>query len=285
VSSSSPLSRIRAWAGDRERVGRASLRLGAVGVIAAIVVGISGWVLAGRAIDSVNSTIEPIGRIVVDVADSIAASQVLFDQTADAIESIESATRSAVRTTESVGDVLTQTAELAGGDIADSLDSAVDALPPIIATSRVIDGTMRALSLVGVDYDPDAPLDLALTDLETSLAPIPDQIRQQADLLAEVEDDLAGIAEDGRELSAILLETRLEMENARRVLSSASANAQAAAERIEEIESEVATYDALARTAAVAAAVALLVAASTPLLFGLYMTRGNPQDPDGQAAT
>ena len=50
---------------------------------------------------------------------SIAASQVLFDQTADAIESIESATRSAVRTTESVGDILTQTAELASGDIAD----------------------------------------------------------------------------------------------------------------------------------------------------------------------
>jgi chromosome segregation ATPase len=266
-------------------VGRAALRLGAVGVIAAIVVGISGWVLAGRAIDSVNSTIEPISRIVVDVADSIAASQVLFDQTTDAIESIESATRSAVRTTESVGEVLTQTAELAGGDIADSLDSAVDALPPIISTSRVIDGTMRALSLVGVDYDPDVPLDQALTDLETSLAPIPEQIRQQAELLAEVEDDLAGIAEDGRELSAVLLETRLEMENARRVLSSASANAQAAVERIEEIESEVATYDALARTAAVAAAVALLAAASTPLLFGLYMTRGSTQDPDGQAAT
>jgi len=261
------------------------MTLGMVGVIAAILVGIIGWVLAGRAVDSVNSTIEPFSRIVVDVADSISASQVLFDRTADAIESIESATRSAVRTTESVGDILTQTAELAGGDIADSLDSAVDTLPPLISTSRVIDGTMRALSLVGVDYDPDAPLDEALTDLETSLAPIPDQIRQQAALLAEVEGDLAGIAEDGRDLSAVLLETRLEMENARRLLTSASANAQAAVERIEDIESEVATYDTLARAAAVAAAVALLAAASTPLLLGLYLTRDAAQDPEGQAAT
>jgi methyl-accepting chemotaxis protein len=261
------------------------MRLGTVGVIAAILVGVIGWVLAGKAVDTVNSTIEPIGRIVVDVADSISASQVLFDQTADAVESIESATRSAVRTTESVGDILTQTAELARGDIANSLDSAVDTLPPLISTSRVIDGTMRALSLVGVDYDPDEPLDEALTNLENSLAPIPDQIRQQAALLAEVEGDLAGIAEDGRELSAVLLETRLEMEDARRVLTSASANAQAAVERIEDIESEIATFDALARAAAVAAAIALLAAASTPLLLGLYLTRDAAQEPEGQAAT
>jgi len=254
-------------------------------MIAALLVGITGWILAGRAIESVTSTIEPISRIVVDVSDSIQASLVLFDQTADAIESIESATRSAVRTTDSVGDIITQTAELAGGDIADGLDSAIETLPALISTSRVIDRTMRALSLVGVDYDPESPLDEALTDLETSLSPIPGQIRTQSELLRAVEADLAGIAEDGRRLSAVLLETRLEMEDARRVLTSASANAEAAVERIGEIESEIATYDALGRATAVAAAVALLVAASTPLLVGLYMTRSTAQEPDGQAAT
>lgn len=279
------MARLRAWADDRERVGRALMRLGIVGLIAALVTGVTGWILAGRAIESVASTIEPIGRIVVDVSDSIAASQVLFDQTADAIESIESATRSAVRTTESVGDIIIETAELAGGDIADGIDSAIDTLPALISTSRVIDRTMRALSLVGVDYDPESPLDQALTDLETSLAPIPGQIRAQSELLREVEGDLAGIAEDGRRLSAVLLETRLEMEDARRVLTSASANARAAVERIEEIELEIATYDALARATAVAATIALLAAAATPFLVGVYMTRGTAHRPDGQAAT
>jgi uncharacterized phage infection (PIP) family protein YhgE len=266
-------------------VGRALVWIGAVGLVAAVLVGITGWILAGRAIDSVASTIEPMSRIVVNVADSIAASQVLFDQTADAIESIESATRSAVRTTESVSDIIAQTAGLAGGDIADSLDSAVATLPALISTSRVIDRTMRALSLVGVDYDPESPLDQALTDLETSLAPIPDQIREQSELLREIDDDLSGIAEDGRRLSAVLLETRLEMEDAHRVLTSASANAQAAVERIEAIESEIATFDVLARTTALSAAIALLAAASTPLLVGLYLTRDTAQGVEGQAAT
>jgi chromosome segregation ATPase len=254
-------------------------------MIAALLVGIAGWILAGKAIESTASTIEPISRIVVDLSDSIAASQVLFDQTADAIESIESATRSAVRTTESIGEILTQTADLAGGDIANSLESAIETLPALISTTRVIDRTMRALSLVGVDYDPESPLDQALTDLETSLAPIPEQIREQSELLRAVDDDLSGIADDGRRLSAVLLETRLEMEDARRVLTSASANAQAAAESIEAIESEIATYDALARATALAAAIALLAAASTPLLVGLYFTRETAQGADGQAAT
>lgn len=266
-------------------MGKGLTRLGAAGMVAAVLAGVAGWILAGTAIDSVTSTIEPIGRIVVDVADSIAASQALFDQTAEAIESIESATRSAVRTTESVGDILNQTAELAAGDIAGSLDSAVATLPPLISTSTVIDRTMRALSLVGVDYDPESPLDEALTDLEVSLAPIPEQIREQADLLGEVQGDLAVIAEDGRRLSAVLLETRLEMADARRVLNSASANAQAAVERISEIETEIATYGALARVVAVAAALALLAAASTPLLVGLYLRGDTPQEPEGQAAT
>jgi chromosome segregation ATPase len=279
------MARISAWADDRERVGQALMRLGIVGLIAAVLVGVAGWILAGRAIESVASTIEPIGRIVVDVSDSIAASEVLFDQTADAIESIESATRSAVRTTESVADIISETAELAGGDIADGIDSAIETLPALISTSRVIDRTMRALSLVGVDYDPESPLDEALTDLETSLAPIPGQIRAQSELLREVDGDLAGIAEDGRRLSAVLLETRLEMENARRVLTSASANARAAVERIEEIELEVATFDAVARATSVAVAVALGAAASTPFLVGIYMTRGAAHRPDGQAAT
>ena len=264
---------------DRQRLGGWLVVIGVIGVVAALAVGVSGWVLAGRATTTVTRTLDPISSIVDDVVDSVAASEVLFERTTEAIESIENATRSTVRTMTSVGTVLEQTVDLAVGGVAESLDAAVDTLPALISTSSVIDNTMRALSLVGVDYDPEVPLDEALADLEESLAALPEQIRQQSALVGDVQTDLDQIAEDGRELSAVLLEARLEMVEAERVLRSARTNAEAAASSVEAIEQEVTTYDLLARVVAVAAAVALLAASAAPLLVGAYLRRSNGQEP------
>lgn len=254
-----------------EKLGRWLIAAGSLGAIAAVVVGVAGWVLAGRAVDTIEGVITPTSGIVGDLADSIEASEVLFGRTTEAIESIETASRSTVRTLTSVGVVLDETTEIAGEGIAGSLDAAVETLPGLISTGRVIDNTMRALSFVGVDYDPDVPLDESLADLEASLAPLPDQIRDQVALLEDVQADMEEIADDGRDLSAVLLEARLDMMAAERVLRSARANATAAAERIEEIEAGVETYDALARAVVVAASLALLAASLAPALLGLHL--------------
>lgn len=249
--------------------------VGFVGVVASLVVGVAGWVLAGRATTTAERTIGPVTAVVEDVVESIEASEVLFDRTTEAIESIETAARSSVRTLDSVGSVLDETAEIAGGGIADSLDAAVDTLPGLISTSSVVDTTMRALSFVGVDYDPEVPLDESLADLESSLAPVPGQIREQVALIEDVRSDLDQIAEDGRQLSAVLLEARLDMIDAERTLRAARASAQAAAESVAAIEDEIDTYETLARVVAVAASLALLAASSGSLVFGLHLTRGS----------
>lgn len=267
---------------DREKVGKWLLAAGVLGIIASLIVGVVGWVLAGRLVATVENVITPTSGIVGDLADSIEASEVLFERTTEAIESIETASRSTVRTLSSVGAVLEETTEVAGEGVAGSLETAVDTLPGLISTGRVIDNTMRALSFVGVDYDPDVPLDESLADLEASLAPLPDQIRDQVALLEDVQTDLEDIADDGRELSGVLLEARLDMMAAERVLRSASANATAAAENIEEIEAGVDTYDTLARVVAVAASLALLTASLAPTFLGSHLlARDRETGPSG----
>ncbi len=256
---------------NRKKLGKWLLAAGVVGAIASLVVGVVGWVLAGRVVATVENVITPTSGIVGDLAESIEASEVLFERTTEAIESIETASRSTVRTLTSVGALLEETSKTAGEGVAESLETAVDTLPGLISTGRVIDNTMRALSFVGVDYDPDVPLDESLTDLEASLAPLPDQIRDQMGLLEDVQADLENIADDGRDLSGVLLEARLDMMAAERLLRSATANAAVAAERIEEIEGGVETYDALARTVVVAASLALLAASLAPTLLGLHL--------------
>jgi len=175
---------------DRGRLGRLLVYLGATGLLAALVVGVGGWLLAGRVMSSFEATISPIAGMVFDLSESIEASEVMVVRTIDAIESIETTTRSTGRALASMSEIVGQTADLAGGGIAASLESAVEAMPSLVATGRVVERTMSALSLVGVEYDPDVPLHEALTDLERSLAPIPDQIRDQVALLEAVEDDV-----------------------------------------------------------------------------------------------
>jgi hypothetical protein len=247
------------------------------GIIASLLLGIAGWLLAGRATTALGETIEPFAGVITNVAESIEATRVIVDQTVDALESIESATRSTVRTLESVNTVLEQTGTLAGDGLAGSLDATLATLPSLIDTGRVVDRTMRALRLVGVDYDPEVPLDRALQDLGDSLEPVPGQIREVVTLLDTVQDDVGQIAEDARGLSAVLLETRLEMVDADRVLAAASANAAAAAERVSRIEDDLDTYRGLAQAVAVVAALALLAPSLAPLLMGLHLGSGYPE--------
>lgn len=278
--------RLPGFLDSRQQTGHALVIAGVVGLVGSLFAAVIGLVLVDRARESITVTVDPVIRVVGDVTESIEASRVIVERTTDAIESIETATRSTVRTMVSVGDVLDETAALAGGEVADSLESAVGSLPGLVSTGRVLDTTMRALSLIGVDYDPEIPLDEALADLETSLAPIPGQIRDQVDLIESVGEDLDVIADDARALSAVLFESRLDMVDADRALSSALRNAESAVESLETVEADIGSYTALARVLVVAAAIALTAAALAPLLLGLHLRRvDDDQSAVDQAAT
>lgn len=251
----------------------ALLVAGVVGMVGALVVGVAGWWLAGRVTQTITDTIEPISAIVMNISDTIGASQVMVQRTTEAIDSIESATRSTARTIESVSGVIGDTSDLVSGDLADGLDTAVETLPALADTGRIIDRTMRALSLVGVDYDPTVPLDESLTALEDALQPIPDQLRAQVESLDQVQTDLGLIATDAGNLAAVLLETRIDMMEADRVLAAAATNVDRAVDNLTAIEADMGTYDALARLVVVAATVALLAAAFVPLVLGIHYRR------------
>lgn len=254
---------------DRRRLGTLLTIVGGVGIAGALVVGIVGWVLAGLGVKTVTETIEPIDAIVTNVAEMVAASQVMVARTVEAVESIETTTRSAARTLESVAAVVAETGDLVETDLADGLENAVDSLPALIDTASVVDNTMRALSIIGVDYDPEVPLDESLGALEDSLQPIPDQLRAQAASLDDVETGLGQISTDAGSLAAVLLEARIEMMEAEQLLVDAAESVDLAAANLAAISEDIPTYETLARVVVIAAAIALLAAASAPLVIGL----------------
>jgi hypothetical protein len=56
-------------------------------------------------------------------------------------------------------------------------------MPAAIQTASAIDATLRALSFLGVDYDPDEPFDESLIAVEAALADLPDQLGAQAEAI------------------------------------------------------------------------------------------------------
>jgi hypothetical protein len=247
--------------------------MGVVGLIATTLFAVVGWILVGRVSGALLTTFEPMSEVVVNISDTIGASQRLVSRTTEALTSIEGATRSTASTVESVNEILGETAALAGGEIADSLDSAVGSLPGVISTARVVDRTMRTLSLLGVDYDPDQPLDESLAELEASLRPVPDQIRDQAELLEDARSDIDLIVSDAGELAAVLLRARVELRGVEQVLADVAANAADASAGVQAIESDLDTYETAARALMLLATIALLVAAATPLVIGIQHMR------------
>jgi hypothetical protein len=110
-------------------------------------------------------------------------------------------------------------------------DALQEAMPALIDVAAAVDDTMRLLSILpNVDYQPDVPLDEALTGVAESLESMPAQLRAQRTTLLQAERNLVtlsgDIAEtaDGIDAIAAAIETvrPLLAENARAVEDAAA---------------------------------------------------------------
>lgn len=232
-------------------------------------VAIGGWIVLDGITDGAHGTIESAADVVDEVSTATEAASTAVSSMTNVVEDIESAARSTGRTLSTVEELLREVSDDAAEEIAASIESAVDAMPGVIQTGRVIDNTLNALSFVGVDYDPEVPLDEALESLRDSLEPLPGEIRSQAVLLDEAASDLTEIAEDAGSLSASLLEIRIELLDAERVLDAASADVDGVGQALDGLEEEVGSYAGWAPWLAVVLGFAVASGSAGILLIGL----------------
>lgn len=242
---------------------------GAVALVAALVFGIGGWIVTDGLLSGSAATVHSAVDVVDDAAVATQAAVLSVTNLRNVVEEIENAARSGGRTLGTVEQLLTDISEQATEDVAQSLESTVDAMPGIIRTGLVIDRTLSALSLLGVDYDPAVPLDTALESVRDSLAPLPDEIREQSQLLDEAAEDLARIAESSGNLAASLLEIRIDLLEAEDVVRDAALGVEETSTRFEELANDFDTYGAWMPWLVVAAAVALGTIGTAILALGL----------------
>ncbi len=150
----------------RRRLATVLITLGWVGAVATIVGVVLGWRLTDSLIKSVEETAALVDTSLETVDES---TKLLSDALADVgpgLESAETVLAGAAETVTGMQAIASDTADVMTTTLPDSVTAVLDALPGLISTAAVLDRTLSALSVVGVDYDPEVPLDEALTELE-----------------------------------------------------------------------------------------------------------------------
>lgn len=253
----------------RDRLSTLLASLGATAILASLVFGIGGFVTLSALMSGVSTTVRSTSVVIDDASVATRTAALSVGTIREVIEDIEAATRSGARTLRTVEGLLTDIADQAAEDAAASIDNAVNAMPGIIQTGRVIDRTLSALSFVGVDYDPSVPLDEALESLERSLAPLPGEIREQVGLLEEAAGDIADISENSSNVAAGLFEIRVDLLEAESLVAEAAINVEDASSQFRTLADDFDTYGMWLPWLVVAAAIALASAGAGLLLVGL----------------
>lgn len=165
-------------------------------MFAAVVVAVASWIVVGSWVDSfeasielTNTGLETAGETIGLIEDSLGILVVAGEDLENSMAGIDD---TAVDVTRLVED----TAVLLGESLPSDIEAIRRAMDGLIDTANVIDGVLGALSFVGVPYDPAVPMDEALSEVDARLGVLPDRLRQQSEMMAEVSDGVGAFADD-----------------------------------------------------------------------------------------
>jgi len=233
------MSGFSALAEDDAKLARLFTILGAGGLIAAVLAGVLGIAVVLTAANSMDRSLEVTADAVTSADETVALAA---DTIGIVSESFDTLVPSADVAADAFGDAATvigETTAVVTVDVPDALDAVLDAMPAIESAATVVDGALRVLSFVGVDYDPEVPFGEAVGELETALADLPDQLRAQAEPLDALADDFDEFGGATAEIGDDLVALQLQLDEAERLLVAYSSTAEEATTVVADIQSDL----------------------------------------------
>lgn len=208
------------------RLSRGQQRLLGMTLIATAVLGLvislAGLVVVGYAGARAQAALQ---RQVTVVDNALAATS---DGLAVAETSLEAARRTVSNLSSVVGNVsqavsdtepgLVALQDLLGEQLPETIVSTQVALDGAAETATIVDGVLSALSLFGVRYDPEVPLNVAIDRVSQSLAAVPPSLDTVAAGLGTTTTQLGTIASDLTEVETGLQAIATDLIDAARVI-------------------------------------------------------------------
>jgi len=194
------------------------LRLAAVAVaFLAIAVAVAGWLMLGgfeRVQDSgVTSatTFETLHRT-VDI--SVETTGTVSEALSDLERLVDLVASSSETTAVFVGDA----ADVTANRIPESLEAIERAMPGLIDAGGVIDDSLSAFALFGVDYQPEVAFDDALRDVHSSLDGLSEDVAAQGATLNLLVPEMREVSATASDLSGRIRDAQDQLETARALL-------------------------------------------------------------------
>ena len=258
---------------------------GIVGATAALVASVLAWVALGAAADASIQSIQLASDVLDSVGGTVVSVDAVLDDVSDGLRTTQQSLADASVTLTQLSALTSNLSDLVGEDVPASLDAVRASLLPIRTTAGLLDGALTALSFVGVDYDPDVPLDEAIDDLDAQLAEIPERLRSQGPLIdsaAESLSDFGGdtltIAQELSDLRSRLSEASFTVGNYRSTIAEADA-------LLSDVEENVSSRLDILRVVIVVLGFGVVVTQTVPVAFGWWFLASGLGDTVQQDST
>jgi hypothetical protein len=124
-------------------------------------------------------------------------------------------------------------------DLPENISAIRSSMPAAIQAASAIDGTLRALRFVGVDYAPDEPFDDSLRSVESALGRLPEDLTDQAESLRDLVPVAAGLAGEADRLALALSQMADDLVGIQDVAASYDATLTKAISTIENTEASI----------------------------------------------
>ncbi len=214
---------------------------GVVGLVASLIGLLLGWMT----VDSVLARLEGPVRLSVATLDAIEETLGVVDSvTAQLHDGLIAAGESldavSATTAESTGS-LEALADFLDGDLVTNIEAIQGTMPAAIQAAGAIDSTLRALALLGVDYDPEQPFDEALMSIDAALEDLPGQLSAQAGAVRDLVPSAERFSADAATIAASMTAMGEDLERSGSVIESYQATVDEARAIIAETESSLST--------------------------------------------
>jgi methyl-accepting chemotaxis protein len=254
------------------------LSAGVIGVAGAVAVASFGVAFVESSTRAAVDALDATRALMDTVGDTAEAVDVTVGSVVEGLATLEGSVADGAATLSGVSRLADDLGRMATVTIPESLDALRDTMPQLIGTAGVIDGVMRTLSFVGANYDPDAPLDDSLRELDLRLAAIPEQLRSQA---ANFDDAAQGIADFGSAsvgIASDIGDIQQNLDESRQVLTGYSERVDDALAVLDGIEQQLESQATAAKVIAIILGVVLAVGQTVPIAAGWWVLWGRPTE-------
>jgi hypothetical protein len=202
----------------RQPRGPSIIRLGLAGLIGAVTITVVAWILIEDLFDRFEDSIAVTGDALVSVSATLDVADEALETLTASLDTAAIATSHAATSSQTVAAAVAETVVIVGEDLPASIDAIRDAMPGLIEASNVIDNTLSGLSLIGVPYNPEVPLDEAFAELDRQLAPLPESLRANAEIIANLIPEADGFHQETLTLTDQIEMMRISVVEARSVI-------------------------------------------------------------------